>query len=540
MPTEVGKPGKIRRGKLPFTISVGSALRTVFGKTKMVRSADPTNSIYPHFMESPTVQLQIKESTTPNPPRYRWLRRSLGIFAILLALLVGLWFCWAHVAANRLRAAIDEVHARGEPIEMEDFTFPAIPDKENPAVYYARAHASAVQPTQIDQQWIGWNQYWSPTAVASLGALIDKENVSLGLIRQPRGYPRSVWPVVYRRPAIMILLPQLNWLRQLANTMAAATFVAHQRDQDDLAVETLRDMHHFADSVQQYGPFLVACLVASGIDDLCSRAAIDLARDMRISDGSVSSTTQPIGASRRQVMDLIADLSDESEMNHAFSRATWGERMMAIDPGSRGLLGIPIPVTKVLGPAFDLDAAQMVRYDTQIAVAVSQPNYPAAKAAMPAPLKVIKNSKFIAAAPHLFASLLAPSYQNIVRERYRKLTDRRSAVIALALRLYRFDHNGHWPDSLDALIPQYLPAIPIDPFSPTAVSFRYKPPAAGAVPIIYSVGENGVDDGGRNSSGIPSTPGWWTGPDLVYDLIVPPATTQPSDSSQAGENNANK
>jgi hypothetical protein len=36
-------------------------------------------------------------------------------------------------------------------------------------------------------------------------------------------------------------------------------------------------------------------------------------------------------------------------------------------------------------------------------------------------------------------------------------------VIYLALRAYQLDHGGRTPDSLDALVPAELPAIPLDP-----------------------------------------------------------------------------
>jgi hypothetical protein len=45
------------------------------------------------------------------------------------------------------------------------------------------------------------------------------------------------------------------------------------------------------------------------------------------------------------------------------------------------------------------------------------------------------------------------------------MAEKRAAAAALAMRLYRVDHN-QWPASLEALVPAYLPAIPNDPMSP--------------------------------------------------------------------------
>jgi hypothetical protein len=70
----------------------------------------------------------------------------------------------------------------------------------------------------------------------------------------------------------------------------------------------------------------------------------------------------------------------------------------------------------------------------------------------------------------------------------------RCAVVALAAERYRLAH-GDWPRSLTDLVPAYLPAVPLDPFD--GQPLRYRRTGTGAV--IYSVGEDGRDDGGDPS-----------------------------------------
>src|SRR5258708_3211423 len=73
---------------------------------------------------------------------------------------------------------------------------------------------------------------------------------------------------------------------------------------------------------------------------------------------------------------------------------------------------------------------------------------------------------------------------------YRAMADRRLAATALAIRLYALDHDGQLPPTLDALAPQYLPAVPIDPMSGQSLRYLNEP----RNPRIYSVGADGVDD----------------------------------------------
>jgi hypothetical protein len=80
----------------------------------------------------------------------------------------------------------------------------------------------------------------------------------------------------------------------------------------------------------------------------------------------------------------------------------------------------------------------------------------------------------------------------------------RSAVALIAFKA----KTGGYPDKLDALVPEYLPRVPLDPFS--GRSLRLKRDGDGV--LIYSVGRDLKDDSGR-----PATPGAADG-DLVFRL----------------------
>ncbi len=63
--------------------------------------------------------------------------------------------------------------------------------------------------------------------------------------------------------------------------------------------------------------------------------------------------------------------------------------------------------------------------------------------------------------------------------------------LAVALRLYRREH-GSYPADLNALQPQYLPAVPLDPFMNQPFIYRREDKGF----LLYSFGENRLDDGG--------------------------------------------
>lgn len=65
-------------------------------------------------------------------------------------------------------------------------------------------------------------------------------------------------------------------------------------------------------------------------------------------------------------------------------------------------------------------------------------------------------------------------------------------TLELNLRCYRAEH-GQPPATLDQLVPRYLTTLPSDPFTGKALIYRPQ----GTNWLLYSVGPDGVDDGGK-------------------------------------------
>ena len=75
----------------------------------------------------------------------------------------------------------------------------------------------------------------------------------------------------------------------------------------------------------------------------------------------------------------------------------------------------------------------------------------------------------------------------------RTLGEKEGVLIAIALELYRRQHGGQYPATLDALSPTLLPRLPVDRITGEALKYR----VIDGKPVIYSVGVDRDDDGGR-------------------------------------------
>jgi hypothetical protein len=80
----------------------------------------------------------------------------------------------------------------------------------------------------------------------------------------------------------------------------------------------------------------------------------------------------------------------------------------------------------------------------------------------------------------------------------------------LAVRCYQSE-QGRAPSVLEQLVPKYLQRVPIDPFNDRPVTYRPQ----GTNWLLYSIGEDGVDDGGKPAGR--SVSGTVTKGDIFYD-----------------------
>ena len=118
---------------------------------------------------------------------------------------------------------------------------------------------------------------------------------------------------------------------------------------------------------------------------------------------------------------------------------------------------------------------------------------------------------------YLFSAIALPNNTRAASTCVRNETQRRLCVAAIAIERYRL-RNGRPPRNLSLLVPQFLAAVPIDLMS--GLPMRYILNAEGGF-TLYSVGEDGHDDGGDPShTASTNKADLWTGRDAVWPIAV--------------------
>jgi hypothetical protein len=100
--------------------------------------------------------------------------------------------------------------------------------------------------------------------------------------------------------------------------------------------------------------------------------------------------------------------------------------------------------------------------------------------------------------------------------RYDQLTALKSrmAIVEFGIRAFELE-TGRLPETLDELRPNYLPSLPDDPMGGGPLRFRQ----TGDAYLIYSVGPNGIDDGGQFAT---NAQGDWLADVTPAQLFFPP------------------
>jgi hypothetical protein len=96
-------------------------------------------------------------------------------------------------------------------------------------------------------------------------------------------------------------------------------------------------------------------------------------------------------------------------------------------------------------------------------------------------------------AGYIIAKITLPTLVPIITRYHRRAADMEATAVVIALR--QFEQAEHrTPATLDEIVPKYLPKIPLDPFDAKPLRYRVRPDGKW---IVYSVGPNQIDEGGK-------------------------------------------
>lgn len=364
---------------------------------------------------------------------------------------------------------------------------------------------------------------WQTTDAPHVAAWLDELEDQLAGISNAVRREGYYCPLVKTQPCdtlLDIVLPHLGKSRSIARALQARAFHRLGQDEINRAIEDIASMERLGRLITRER-FLISHLVAISIESLAQQSvkvvlrrpdvtadqiarlrslrqqlperdplvnkvdmerAISLETLTRIARNASAEALDPVNGINLDAMARVGMEPQEwfhlerglRRVNDTFDRLTdMPERYAEIEPWSES---IEASLTEAQVNASGLVALAHLH-----------------KQADPGELKEQLRNTVTDAVTNVILSTLTPAMAGAVK------TDRHLKAffelvdLGLALRAYNFDH-GRYPDALDALVPDYVEAVPAD-FA-TGEPMHYQRKGDGF--LLYSVGRDGEDDGGRH------------------------------------------
>lgn len=320
---------------------------------------------------------------------------------------------------------------------------------------------------------------------------------------------------------ISAILPNLAVYREFARLLTFDARLAASQGDSPRVMENLRAVNALARHASDPGGMLIGQLVGQAIYGLNSFALSEVIANWPgvLSDADLLTISQDFSRWRinpakqddsmnldgeRAVMyDLLQRLYTDD--GHGSGRLVNIHAMRLLEASNRS--NQPIFLPSLAGPITSqlmAGRAEMRRaYDDAIESAAQCAKLPLPEQSGAWGLAMQRLEDPVWRERHLLASILLPALGRANLSFAMATSQREATVAGIALERYRRAH-GTYPATLAELVPAYLTAIPLDPWDGKPI--KYLPPDANRqTPILYSVGENQIDNHGDGTL-VPAPP----------------------------------
>lgn len=424
----------------------------------------------------------------PSPTQGRkmfWIK-LLSAMALSLLLVFVLYRVVAYRALQQRVQAVRDAGYPIEPIELNDWY--VIPEV-NAADAYLRAYA-AFPMNHETEPYNDIPIVSTPKSKFVLGEPLDPEMAerieaylalhsdAIALMEEAALIEGSRYVGDYRQ-GINVMLPHLGQLRRSARVLKLQSILDHDRGDHDLAAQRCITILAIAHSLNNE-PLIISALVNISIQSLAYEQI-----EMLVASGKLSD---------KQLW-ALADAIEPIDMDRIMLRAMVGERCfihgifndtetLAGSLSSTPTAGRVIVAALRTSGLMDIDHSSSLDVMEDYVAYAESPTWP-----LPAYLDDIDNR-----VPRIciVTRMMIPALSSAYRASRQCEARRRALLTGIAVERYRQAH-GRFPAQLSDLVPQFIDAVPLDPFDDQPL--RYRTEDAGG--IIYSLGADSIDNDGR-------------------------------------------
>jgi len=421
-------------------------------------------------------------------------------------------------AIRRLEAKIKE---NKEPLTLADLaaTYPPIPDEqngaillldiweqENPAHWRAFRDGANSLPKRPEAGYdddlpffganargVSRNTALPPVNLTAAKVYLQQHREHMDGVRRALQRPNYRFPIQLTN-GFAALLPHLPEMKKEIQNFQIEALVAIERGNADGAIDALQQSVALG-RVAAKEPCLIGQLVGiwcyqvvlNGTERLLTRKALSTPQLQKV-ERLIDNMRIPGGFSHSLVTERVASLS-AFDLSPEAVAVLIGEPEEDTSEASKRRYQIGLGLLKVTGIK---DADRRFLLETmESAISLAKRDN---SAALNQTETLFQNVQAEASQfpPKVYSAMLLPSLGKGAVKFASFEARCRAARVAVAVERYRLTHSQRFPAALDELVPQFLPGIPIDPFSGKPIRYKQLPTGF----VVYSVGVDRVDDAG--------------------------------------------
>ncbi|MBL7224427.1 MAG: hypothetical protein ISS72_11285 [Candidatus Brocadiae bacterium] len=415
--------------------------------------------------------------------------------ATILTTPLSIFEVWDSVATFQINRRVRAMRQAGEPSTLAELAaaYPEPPEGQNAAPILQKAFDlmekigddnHPLLPIVGNAKLPANDEAIPPAMRAAIRAYLEDHAEVLELLHLAAAKEGCKFPLDLE-DGVGMQLPHLSKIRNAARLLALEAIERTEEGKVDEAAESLVAALRLGRSLANE-PVLISGLVRVACD------AIAVAQIERW-----ASQAKPSAAALQRVEAALQDAADPTFMHKTIvAERCFGMdiyRTHVLDPKKRGELG-----ALGIGDAPFLRVAPRAYFKSDMVAYIDLMNEYTATARLPYPQSLIQAGaagKTIAERiPRYFiiSRMILPALGRVFIEGQNHMARLDSARLGLAALRYRAQ-KGKLPDTLDALAPDFVKAVPVDPFNGKPLLYRTTPQGF----TVYSLGENGKDDGGQ-------------------------------------------
>lgn len=399
-----------------------------------------------------------------------------------------MWFTTLSIIDLGARAHLASVRAEAGAIALS--LLPPVADSDNAAYLYAQAFRLwgkvNDEAQRQERQIISADE--PEVSGPAVTRVLGKYAPAIGLLHKAAALPHCRFEHDYVRPSVAMPLPELADMRLGAWLLRLHALREIAEGRPDSAARDVRAIFRMARHVAE-NPLLISALVSASIDGLAVKALERILPDL--ASPELLSIVEPPDLdtlrrlSRRAVdmeeafgLSAIADVASAEMGLEVFEAVSTDS--VAPQPTLLGSAGACVFRVFMLADELRAYRGLMARYR-----GLAGEPYHKARSALEIrrqDIRGVLSRMLVPALPRCFEAFATAQARN------------EAARMIVAAARYRLD-NGRPPAGADELAGRYIDGVPTDPFDSGPMRFVVRDSTV----IAYSVGPDGVDDGGKHT-----------------------------------------